>query len=72
MLRLRARERVSLNNDWRFMKYESPEQADDKGKRVFLDVDGAMSYAMVWLIMASWPAAGPTAMHPGGRTWVRI
>ena len=33
-------------------------QASDKGKSIFLDVDGAMSYAMVWLngnLVGGWP-----------------
>jgi len=33
-------------------------QASDKGKSIFLDIDGAMSYAMVWLngnLVGGWP-----------------
>ncbi len=32
--------------------------ADDKGKQIYLDIDGAMSYAMVWLngnLVGGWP-----------------
>jgi len=41
---------------WYRKKIEIPES--ERGKSVFLDVDGAMSYAMVWLngkIMGGWP-----------------
>ncbi|MBN1927015.1 MAG: DUF4982 domain-containing protein [Prolixibacteraceae bacterium] len=41
---------------WYRKKIDIPE--DDKGKSVFLDVDGAMSYAMVWLngkLVGGWP-----------------
>ncbi|KAM0330972.1 hypothetical protein ACHAQA_003929 [Verticillium albo-atrum] len=33
-------------------------EADDRGKHIFLDIDGAMSYAMVWLngnLVGGWP-----------------
>jgi beta-galactosidase len=41
---------------WYRKKLDIPEA--DKGKSIFLDVDGAMSYAMVWLnghIVGGWP-----------------
>lgn len=41
---------------WYRKKLEIP--ASDQGKRIYLDVDGAMSYAMVWLngsLVGGWP-----------------
>ncbi len=41
---------------WYRKKLEIP--ATDKGKEIFLDIDGAMSYAMVWLngeLIGGWP-----------------
>ena len=41
---------------WYCKKLDIP--ASDKGKSVFLDVEGAMSYAMVWLngkLVGGWP-----------------
>lgn len=41
---------------WYRKKFDIP--ASDAGKSIFLDVDGAMSYAMVWLngiLVGGWP-----------------
>lgn len=46
----------SVGTAWYRKKLDIGEQ--DKGKNIFLDVDGAMSYAMVWLnghLVGGWP-----------------